>query len=217
MARKKILRKKPTYAFIDAANLFYGGEKSLGWKIDYQKLFKYLKKKYKVSKIFYYAGVEIYDFHYSVLDKKPIDLKMLYLFLDKKLKEMSKKLSRAQILLLDKNLAKIKFYRKIEKFGYTLKLKPVKFFKQDDGSFVKKANCDVDLAFDLMRLIEQYGSCLILSGDGDFAVVLKYLKSKGREITILARGGRTAKEIKQLAGSNFRDFCYLRELLKFKE
>ena len=27
-----------TYAFIDASNLFYGGEKSLGWKIDYKKL-----------------------------------------------------------------------------------------------------------------------------------------------------------------------------------
>jgi len=25
-----------TYAFIDASNLFYGGEKSLGWKIDYK-------------------------------------------------------------------------------------------------------------------------------------------------------------------------------------
>ena len=30
-----------TYAFIDASNLFYGGEKSLGWKIDYEKLLKY--------------------------------------------------------------------------------------------------------------------------------------------------------------------------------
>ena len=29
--------QKITYAFIDASNLFYGGEKSLGWKIDYKK------------------------------------------------------------------------------------------------------------------------------------------------------------------------------------
>lgn len=38
-------------AFIDASNLFYGGEKSLGWKIDYQKLLNYLKDKYKISKV----------------------------------------------------------------------------------------------------------------------------------------------------------------------
>jgi len=31
-----------TLAFVDASNLFYGGEKSLGWKIDYQKLLDYL-------------------------------------------------------------------------------------------------------------------------------------------------------------------------------
>jgi len=47
------------YAFIDAANLFYGGEKSLGWKIDYRKLLLYLKKKFSVSRAYYYAGVDI--------------------------------------------------------------------------------------------------------------------------------------------------------------
>ena len=37
---KKRSRRKPTYAFIDAANLFYGGKKSLGWSIDYRKLLR---------------------------------------------------------------------------------------------------------------------------------------------------------------------------------
>ena len=46
-----------TYAFIDASNLFYGGEKSLGWKIDYQKLKKYLEDKYSVSRVLYFGGV----------------------------------------------------------------------------------------------------------------------------------------------------------------
>jgi uncharacterized LabA/DUF88 family protein len=40
-----------TFAFVDASNLFYGGEKSLGWKIDYGKLLKYLKEKYQISNI----------------------------------------------------------------------------------------------------------------------------------------------------------------------
>ena len=44
-----------TFAFIDASNLFYGGEKSLGWKIDYQKLLAYLKKKYNISKALYFG------------------------------------------------------------------------------------------------------------------------------------------------------------------
>lgn len=46
-----------TYAFIDASNLFYGGEKSLGWKIDYAKLFSYLEGKYGADKVYYFGGV----------------------------------------------------------------------------------------------------------------------------------------------------------------
>ncbi|HEY4508813.1 MAG TPA: hypothetical protein VJC13_00850 [Candidatus Paceibacterota bacterium] len=51
-----------TVAFIDASNLFYGGEKSLGWKIDYQKLLNYLKEKYAIEKAYYFGGVEIHNF-----------------------------------------------------------------------------------------------------------------------------------------------------------
>lgn len=69
--------------------------------------------------------------------------------------------------------------------------------------------------FDLMRMMGQYSEAVVLSGDGDFAIVLNYLKSKKRRITILARGERTAKEIRQLVGSNFRDFTRLRTKLEF--
>ena len=91
----------------------------------------------------------------------------------------------------------------------------MKIFTDEDGNTTKKANCDVDMTFDLMRMMEQYSEAVILSGDGDFAIVLNYLKSKKRKITILARSERTAREIRQLAGDNFRDFHYLRELIKF--
>jgi len=35
-------------------------------------------------------------------------------------------------------------------------------------------------------------------------------------VIVLGRGNRTAKEIEQFAGSNFRDFEYLRELIKMQ-
>lgn len=206
-------RQKPVYAFIDASNLFYGGKKSLGWSIDYQKLFKYLKDKYKARKIFYYGGVELYGFKYSVLDKKPINLDNLIKYLRDKLKDKS--LTEAKVFLLGKYIQKAKFYRKLKQFGYGLRLKPVKIFINEEGNAVKKANCDVDMTFDLMRMMEQYSEAIILSGDGDFAIILNYLKSKKRKIVILARGERTAKEIRQLAGSNFRDFVRLRTKLEF--
>lgn len=44
-----------TYAFIDSQNL-YMGIKSLGWKIDYKKFFRYLTEKYNVNKAIIYIG-----------------------------------------------------------------------------------------------------------------------------------------------------------------
>ena len=63
-----------TVAFVDASNLFYGGEKSLGWKIDYQKLLDYLKDKYKISEVLYFGGVEIHKFDFDYLKNEPFQL-----------------------------------------------------------------------------------------------------------------------------------------------
>ncbi len=205
---------KPIYAFVDASNLFYGGKTSLGWKIDYKKLLGYLKEKYAVKNCFYYGGIETFGFKYSVLDKKPIDLKALRRYLSGKIKEP--KLSADQVVLIGRSLKTINFYLHLDQFGYHLQLKPVKVFTDENGKQTKKANCDVDMTFDMMRYMAQYSGLVALTGDGDFAPVLCYLKNHGRSVKILARGERSAKEIKQLAGSDFRDFNYLREILKFE-
>src|SRR3990167_1247157 len=181
---------KPAYAFIDASNLFYGGEKSLGWKIDYKKLIAYIKRQYNVRKVYYYGGVELNGFPYSPLEEKPINLRSLVLYLRRKIKD--KKVTKAQIASLLGNIQRVKFYLKLEEFGYILKLKPVKIFREERGRVTKKANCDADMTFDLMRSFDEYSGVLVLSGDGDFAVVLKYLRDQGKTVKILARGERTA-------------------------
>ena len=59
-----------TFAFIDASNLFYGGEKSLGWKIDYKKLLEYLKEKYDVEIAYIFIGyIQSNRDLYSMLQK----------------------------------------------------------------------------------------------------------------------------------------------------
>jgi uncharacterized LabA/DUF88 family protein len=132
-------------------------------------------------------------------------IKLLF-YLWQKLK--TKSLSEAEIIILGKHIQKVKFY---------LRLKPVKIYIDEEGRTTKKANCDVDMTFDLMRLVGEYSKVVVLSGDGDFAVLLKYLKEIGKDLVILARGERTAKEIRRLAGGDFKDFHYLREILKFRK
>lgn len=108
----------------------------------------------------------------------------------------------------------MKTYAFLEQFGYKLFLKPVKLYDKEDGSAKRKANCDVDMAFHLMKEKDNFYRAIILSGDGDFLPVLKYLKNEeNKNIVVLARGPRTAKEIRQFAGGNFRDFEYLKYLV----
>ncbi len=206
-----------TFVFVDASNLFYGGEKSLGWKIDYQKLLYYLKDKYKISKALYFGGVEIHDFNFDYLKSDAVPIEDLEKYLLKIIKERGNEMNEAMLLLLNRHLQRVRFYLKLKQFGYELHLKPVKLYEQDDGTTKRKANCDVDMAFYLMKENDNFDQAVILSGDGDFLPVLKYLKNQGKEIIILARGPRTAKEIRQFAGSNFRDFEYLKYRLTMEE
>jgi len=205
-----------TLAFVDASNLFYGGEKSLGWKIDYQKLLDYLKSKYDVNRVLYFGGVEIYKFTFDYLQNETVPIIELENYLVNFIEKDGGKLSEAMLLLLHRHLQRVRFYLKLQKFGYELHLKPVKLYEQEDGSTKRKANCDVDMTFHLMKEKDNFDREIILSGDGDFLPVLKYLKGQGKEIVILARGPRAAREIRQFAGSNFRDFEYLKYRLHFE-
>lgn len=189
----------------------------MGWKIDYQKLLKYLQEKYGVSTAFYFGGVEIHDFQYNYQKDETVPLKNLERYLLRLLENTSKKLNEASIILIGRHLQRIRFYLKLEKFDYKLFLKPVKLYEQEDGTTRRKANCDVDMAFHLMKEKDNFDRILFLSGDGDFLPTLKYLKSAGKEIIVLARGKRTAKEIRQFAGGNFRDFVRLKKAIRFIE
>ena len=127
-----------TFAFIDASNLFYGGEKSLGWKIDYKKLLGYLKEKYGANGAFYFGGVEIHNFQYDYQKNETVPLKDLEKHLNNLFKDKAKELNEAEILLVGRHLQRVKFYVRLDKFGYNLFLKPVKLYNQEDGSTKRK-------------------------------------------------------------------------------
>lgn len=61
-----------------------------------------------------------------------------------------------------------------------------------------------------------YGGEKSLGWKINYKNLLKYLRTNNREVVILGRSERTAKEIKQFAGDKFTDFQYLREILKMK-
>ncbi|MCX6787403.1 MAG: NYN domain-containing protein [Candidatus Kaiserbacteria bacterium] len=203
-----------TSAFVDASNLFYGGKKSLGWSIDYEKLLAYLKEKYSVRDVYFFGGVEIHRFPFDYLEHDTVPIEKLEKYLSDLIREKGKYMTDAKLVLLDRHLRRVHFYLKLKMFGYQLVLKPVKTYEDEEGNPIRKANCDVDMAFYLMKHKNTFDRVVVLSGDGDFLPVLKHLRKNNKKVYVLARSKRTAKEIKQFAASEFRDFEYLRELLK---
>lgn len=206
-----------TYVYVDASNLFYGGRKSLGWSIDYEKLLEYLKERYDASRVYYFGGVETHRFPFDYLKHDTVPLSELEDYLNEFIKSNKHLMTEAKLILIDRHLKRVKFYRKLEKFGYQLVLKPVKSYEDEEGNVKRKANCDVEMSYRLMKDQDEFERVLILSGDGDFLPVLKHLRNKRKEVHVMARGPRTAKEIRQFAGSLLLDFEYLREILRREE
>ncbi len=205
-----------TSAFIDASNLFYGGKESLGWSIDYEKLHKYLKRKYGVSKLYYFGGVEIHRFPFDYLNSDTVPVGDVKKYLADLIKTEGDQMNEADLKLISRHYNRVSFYQKLEGFGYTLILKPVKTYYDANDVPIRKANCDVDMTLMMATQKDFFDRAIVLSGDGDFLPALKYLRQNNKEVLVLARGPRTAKEIKRFAGSQFLDFEYLRTYLEFE-
>ena len=109
------------------------------------------------------------------------------------------------------------FYKKLEEFGYSLRLKEVSLYHQEDGSIVRKANCDVDLTFDAMRHFSKIKKAMFLTGDGDFYPLMEYFLENKIEIAVISSGKRTSRKIKQLLGNKFIDIRSLKTILEFKK
>lgn len=177
------------------------------FRIDYARLIAYLREKMGVTKVFYYAGVDVDT--YKADEGKKIDLDDLVKYYE--VEVAKKEVDEEEQILLETHLKRAKFCLDLEKLGYELRIKATKVFKDAEGTTTTKANCDVDLTFDLMRYMSQYNEAVILSGDGDFVPVVEYLKKKHKKIRVLARAERTAREMKELAGNDFVDFKSIRK------
>jgi len=94
----------------------------------------------------------------------------------------------------NKNTKQLKFYKKLQQFGYELRLVPVKIFK--DGK--KKADVDSRMTFEMMKYILKYDQAVVMSGDGDYYWVLKYLITTKNRIFLISHRQNTALELKKL-------------------
>lgn len=113
----------------------------------------------------------------------------------------------------EKNEKQVVFYNKLIRIGYVVITRKVKIFI-NENSFKMKSNCDVDIAFYIMKNINNFDRIIFLSGDGDFDILLKYLIDINKKVIIFANPKRTAKELKTIKDLQFNSLNSIKEIIK---
>jgi len=85
------------------------------------------------------------------------------------------------------------FFEALEKLGIETKTKDLQIFA--GGS--KKADWDVGLAVDAIKMSPRLDSVVIVSGDGDFVPLVEYLQSIGVQVEVVSFGKSTSGRLRE--------------------
>lgn len=87
------------------------------------------------------------------------------------------------------------FFDALNKIGIETKTKDLQIFSS--GS--KKADWDVGLAIDAVKLADKLDVVVLASGDGDFVPLVEYLKMNGCQVEVITFGKSASGKLKEVA------------------
>jgi len=94
------------------------------------------------------------------------------------------------------------FFEALNNLGIETKTKDLQIF----FGGAKKADWDVGLAVDAIRLASKVDSVVIASGDGDFVPLVEYLKFMGTQVEVITFGRSASGRLRE-AADDFIDMC----------
>ena len=97
----------------------------------------------------------------------------------------------------------------MRKSGIRMVTKPLQILP--DGS--KKANCDVEMAVDLVGMASTYDTAIVLTGDGDFTYALETVAKQGKQVELVGSKLNTNESLIQ-AADRFVDLEGLKGLIQ---
>lgn len=87
------------------------------------------------------------------------------------------------------------FFDALSRAGFQVRTKDLQIFP--DGT--RKANWDVGIAMDIIKMAPKLDVVVLVSGDGDFADLIEYLKNHGHLVEVMAFGRSTSNKLKEEA------------------
>ena len=95
------------------------------------------------------------------------------------------------------------FFDALAKVGIETKVKDLQIF----GDGTKKADWDVGIAVDCIKLAPRLDAIVIASGDGDYVPLVKYLQENmGVQVEVISFGRSSSQKLKDAVDS-FTDMC----------
>lgn len=99
----------------------------------------------------------------------------------------------AYVVKSDLTPKEVSFFEALEHRGIQLRVKELIVF----GSGVKKADWDVGLAVDAIRIASAVDTIVLVSGDGDFVPLLDYLRNQGKQVEVAAFGKNASSKLRE--------------------
>ncbi|HHY16718.1 MAG TPA: NYN domain-containing protein [Firmicutes bacterium] len=151
--------------FIDGWNFKYATYDAFGIQVDFIKLLEYLTGGSILIRAYYYTGEWTTDTidQYVKLSSQP-DSQTLR-------DDLENQRRRSQ-----------SFYRFLNRNGYMVVRKPLKVFA---GGTIK-ADLDLELAIDMLSLVDRCDKYILCSGDGDFVPLVRAVAQRGIRIQVLS-------------------------------
>jgi len=100
------------------------------------------------------------------------------------------------------------FFDALYNLGIETKEKPLQIYYGGE----KKADWDVGIAVDAIRLSQSLDAIVLVSGDGDYVPLVEYLRNQGKQVEVMAFGETTSGRLKE-AADDFVDLS--RDKVKF--
>jgi len=87
------------------------------------------------------------------------------------------------------------FFEALAKLGIETRIRDL----QEYYGGLKKADWDVGITVDAIRISPSVDTIILCSGDGDFLQLVEYLKNQGKRVEVIAFGRSTSSKLKEAA------------------
>ena len=87
------------------------------------------------------------------------------------------------------------FFEALDKLGIEMRVKDLQEFYGGQ----KKADWDVGIVIDAVKIAPSVDAVVLVSGDGDFINLVEYLKNQGKSTEVIAFGNSASSHLREIA------------------